>query len=160
MNPSAALHFSPPVEGRRYRDVSPPTASGAVGRGHWYQQAVSVNQQRLETAFETALLRIKAELSLEETRVANAAIRQAVTIFGAVDFEEMPAMAVTDVGTAIVQWQKKDRGAMFSFTGNPEFVVALKRGQDSRYSDDVQLESVDKRLPTDTLDLIRDLSKP
>src|SRR4051812_26029950 len=121
MNPSLALLFSPPVEGTHYKQVIPPTASNPTGRGYRYQDAVSANQRRLEAALAPAFLRIKSELDSGEAAVAGQAVQQALTICGGIDFGEMPAVAVTDVGTVIIQWQKDDQGAMFSFNGGAEF---------------------------------------
>lgn len=159
MSQSPMLRFSPTVGSNRYRDMGTPRASGTTGSGRLYKEAVSGNKLRLESALAAARSRIDGELNSDERAIATRATAQAAATFGAIDFGEMPAIAVTDIGTAVIQWQRDDRGAMFSFFGVDEFAIAIRRNADSRYSEDLTLHPVGRTLRNDIVLLIEELSK-
>jgi hypothetical protein len=140
--------------------IRPSTSTQATGIAHFYRRTtVSQNVERLTAAFARAMNDSSSNFDATEKIAAEKAVAEAISVISALVFSEMPWVGVTDDCTAMVQWQLKDEGVVFSFTGQQVFGMASKKGADSRYSDNYQEGTVDDALPSEIRDAIVTLSQ-
>ena len=157
----AIVAYAVPVPGHRY-SLDPPiryaSTSSPEARG-FYAGVVKARQTQIRMAIDAALREIKDELSENEIEVARKATDEAVAVIGSTEFEKMPWVGVTDVGTVMVQWQQGDEGVVFSFAGSGIFAMALKNGASSHYAKDYREEALGRSLPDDIHRMMKKLSQ-
>src|ERR1039457_5248858 len=144
---------APDLQYGRVTRPSPPAANGAR-----YQQAVSATLTRLEAAIGKASERMASPFSSEEAQAAKSAVSEAITVMGSIDFDQVPLVEFTDVGTLTIQWERDDDGVLLSFSGDGIFGFSLKKGPESSYAGTYQERNVTESVDSATRAEINRLS--